>query len=273
MDVDVDHHINAASRTVGARTLEAGEAQVVAISRTYDEPIEDVWEALTNVERIPRWFLPITGELRVGGRYQLEDNAGGVVERCEPPRAFDAAWEFGGGVSWIEVRLAEEGAGTRFTLTHIAQVDDETWEQYGPGATSIGWDGAVLGLTLHLATGAANDPAEAVAWSKPRRRGVGAPAGVDDEVVLRRAPRRLRRGGLGSGQPPPQRPLRHADLGSHGPYRRSQREASAGCVTHAGNRQVPVASPLSPTTARYAQSGLRSTRNTTRLRFVPLLGT
>ena len=203
MDVDVDHHINAASRTVGARTLEAGEAQVVTISRTYDEPIEDVWEALTNVERIPRWFLPITGELRVGGRYQLEGNAGGVVERCEPPRAFDATWEFGGGVSWIEVRLAEEGAGTRFTLTHIARVDDETWEQYGPGATGIGWDGAVLGLTLHLATGAANDPAEAVAWSMTEQ-GIGfnrlsgerwhdadVAAGNDPEVARERANRAI----------------------------------------------------------------------------------
>ena len=165
MDVNVDHHIKAARRTVGTRTLEAGEARVVTMSRTYDEPIEDVWDALTNIERIPRWFLPITGELHVGGRYQLEGNAGGVVERCDPPRAFDATWEFGGGVSWIEARLAEEGDGTRFTLTHIAQVDDETWDQFGPGATGIGWDGAVLGLSLHLATGAANDPADAMAWS------------------------------------------------------------------------------------------------------------
>jgi uncharacterized protein YndB with AHSA1/START domain len=165
MDVDVHHHINAVRRAVGTRTLEAGEARVVTISRLYDEPIEDVWDALTNIERIPRWFLPITGELRVGGRYQLEGNAGGVVERCEPPRAFDATWEFGGGLSWIEVRLAEEGERTRLTLTHIAQVDDDTWRQFGPGATGIGWDGAVLGLSLHLTTGAANDPGAAMAWS------------------------------------------------------------------------------------------------------------
>ena len=203
MDVDVDHHINAARRTVGARTLEAGEARVVTISRTYDEPIEDVWDALTDVERIPRWFLPISGELRVGGRYQLEGNAGGVIERCEPPRAFDATWEFGGGASWIEVRLAEEGAGTRFRLTHIGQVDDETWEQYGPGATGIGWDGAVLGLSLHLATGAANDPAEAVAWSMTKQ-GIGfnslsgerwhdadVAAGNDPEVARERANRAI----------------------------------------------------------------------------------
>jgi uncharacterized protein YndB with AHSA1/START domain len=203
MDVDVDHHINAASRTVGARTLEAGEARVVTISRTYDEPIEDVWDALTNIERIPRWFLPITGELRVGGRYQLEGNAGGVVERCGPPRAFDATWEFGGGVSWIEARLAEEGDGTRFTLTHIAQVDDETWNQFGPGATGIGWDGAVLGLSLHLATGAANDPAEAMAWSMTeqgigfnrqsgeRWHGADVAAGNDPEHARERADRAI----------------------------------------------------------------------------------
>jgi uncharacterized protein YndB with AHSA1/START domain len=165
MDVDVEHHINATRRTVGTRTLEAGEARVVTVSRTYDEPIDDVWDALTNIERIPRWFLPITGDLRVGGHYQLEGNAGGVIERCDPPRSFDATWEFGGGISWIEVRLAEDGDGTRFTLTHIAQVDDETWDQFGPGAVGIGWDGAVLGLSLHLVTGAANDREEAMAWS------------------------------------------------------------------------------------------------------------
>ena len=47
-----------------------------------------------------------------------------------------------------------------------------TWEQYGPGAVGIGWDGAVLGLSLHLATGAANDPAGAMAWSMTEQ-GIG----------------------------------------------------------------------------------------------------
>src|SRR3954470_737733 len=163
--IDVTEQISSVRRQVGTRTLEAGEARTVTISQAYDTDVEDLWEACTTAERIPRWFLPISGELRVGGRYQLEGNAGGTVERCDPPKAFDATWEFGGGISWIEVRLTEEGDGTRFTLTHIAQVDDATWEQFGPGATGIGWDGAVLGLSLHLTRGAANDPAEAMAWS------------------------------------------------------------------------------------------------------------
>ena len=38
-------------------------------------------------------------------------------------------WEFGGGVSWIEVRLASEPDGrTRLELEHIAKVD-EHWGQ------------------------------------------------------------------------------------------------------------------------------------------------
>src|SRR5882724_8555264 len=29
------------------------------------------WDAMTNAERIPRWFLPISADLRLSGRYQL----------------------------------------------------------------------------------------------------------------------------------------------------------------------------------------------------------
>src|SRR6267142_1450183 len=102
--IDVSHQINSVSRQVGSRVLSAGEARSVTITRTYDGPVEDVWDACTNPQRIPRWFLPISGELRLGGRYQLEGNAGGTVERCDPPHSFAATWEFGGEVTWIELR-------------------------------------------------------------------------------------------------------------------------------------------------------------------------
>ena len=44
-----------------------------------------MWDACTDPERIGRWFLPVSGDLRLGGRYQLEGNAGGEILRCEPP--------------------------------------------------------------------------------------------------------------------------------------------------------------------------------------------
>jgi uncharacterized protein YndB with AHSA1/START domain len=163
--IDVTHQISSVTRTVGSRTLEAGEARVVTVTQTYKADVDDVWDACTNPERIPRWFLPVTGELRLGGRYQFEGQAGGTIERCDPPRSFAATWEFGGEVSWIEVRIAAADDGTRFTIEHVAHVDDERWAEFGPGAVGVGWDGAMMGLALHLSSGAANDPAEVQAWT------------------------------------------------------------------------------------------------------------
>lgn len=161
---DVTHRISAVARTVGTRTLEAGEARVVTVSRSYPYAVEEVWDACTTAERIERWLMPVSGELRLGGRYQLEGNAGGVVERCDPPRSFDATWEYGGDVSWIELRLEPEGEGTRFTLEHIAHVDDARWAEFGPGAVGVGWDSMLLGLTMHLEGDMAITPAEAMEW-------------------------------------------------------------------------------------------------------------
>jgi uncharacterized protein YndB with AHSA1/START domain len=151
--IDVTEQISSVQRRVGSRVLEAGEARVITVSRTYDVVIEDLWDACTNPERIPRWFLPISGDLRLHGRYQLEGNASGTIERCDPPKSFAATWEFGGEVSWIEVRLSTEPkGGTRFELEHTAHVDDERWAEFGPGAVGVGWDLALMGLAVHLST-------------------------------------------------------------------------------------------------------------------------
>jgi uncharacterized protein YndB with AHSA1/START domain len=165
--IDVIQQINAVRRQVGQRVLEAGEARIVTISQTYDAPVEDLWDACTNAERIPRWFLPISGDLRLHGRYQLEGNAGGTIERCDPPKSFAATWEFGGGVTWIEVRLSTEADGrTRFELEHAMPVDEgEHWEQFGPGAVGIGWELGLMGLGRHLSSGQPVDPQESAAWS------------------------------------------------------------------------------------------------------------
>jgi uncharacterized protein YndB with AHSA1/START domain len=163
--IEVAHQINAVRRQVGTCVLEAGEARTITISQTYDASIDDVWDACTNPERIPRWFLPISGDLRVGGRYQLEGNAGGKIERCDPPNSFAATWEYGGDVSWIEVRLSTQPkSGTRFELEHIAHVDDERWAEFGPGAVGVGWDMGLMGLASHL-SGQAVDPREGATWA------------------------------------------------------------------------------------------------------------
>jgi uncharacterized protein YndB with AHSA1/START domain len=164
--IDVTEQISAVRREVGGRVLEAGQARVVTVSRSYPAGLADVWDACTSPERIPRWFLPVSGELKEGGRYQLEGNAGGTITRCDPPHGFDATWEMGDDVSWIELRLT--GAGddrTLFRLDHIAHVDDQRWTRFGPGAVGVGWDSGLIGLFLHLTTGRPVDRARVAEWS------------------------------------------------------------------------------------------------------------
>ncbi len=164
--IDVDHQVNTVQRTVGSRVLEAGEARVVTVSQSYPTDAADLWDACTNIERLPRWFLPITGDLRVGGQYQLEGNANGTILTCDPPRAFTATWEYGGGVSWIEVHISAEGPEkARLRLEHIAHVDDDTWREFGPGAVGIGWDLGLVGLAIHLTTGESLDPSFGQQWT------------------------------------------------------------------------------------------------------------
>jgi uncharacterized protein YndB with AHSA1/START domain len=164
--IDVARQVGAVVREVGSREYEGKTARVVIATRTYDTTVDDVWDALTSAERIPRWFLPITGDLRIGGRYQLKGNAGGEIRRCEPPRLLAVTWEFGGSTSWLTIKLGDDPAGgTRLELEHIAHVDDGMWDQFGPGAVGVGWDLAIMGLGRHIETGATVDPNEAAAWS------------------------------------------------------------------------------------------------------------
>src|SRR4051812_50038637 len=108
---DVAQLISSVERRLGSCTLEAGQARTLTISRVYDTGVEDLWDACTNPERIPRWFLPVSGDLRLGGRYAFEGNASGTISRCEPPHRVDATWEYGGGGSGVGVRRAGGGGG------------------------------------------------------------------------------------------------------------------------------------------------------------------
>ena len=112
--------------------------------------VEDLWLAVTDSERISRWFLPISDDLKLGGRYQLEGNAGGMITACKRPSYFALTWEFGEDVSWVEVRcVADEADGARLTLKHTSHLS-EHWYEYGPGAAGVGWELALMGLALHI---------------------------------------------------------------------------------------------------------------------------
>lgn len=162
---DIVRHVGAVTRVVHSRDHNGKPARVVIATRTYDTDPEDLWDALTSAERIPRWFLPVTGDLRLGGRYQIQGNAGGEITQCEPPKLLAMTWEYGGDVSWVTVTLSPgAGGGTALQLEHVAHVGDERWAQFGPGAVGVGWDSMLLGLAYHTDSGASVQPGEGMEW-------------------------------------------------------------------------------------------------------------
>ena len=194
---DLIDELHAVRRAVGDGTLPAGAARTITLARTYPAAIEDVWSALTEPERIERWLLPVTGDLRLGGTYQLEGNAGGEIRVCEPPRRLQVTWNFGEppgpeDSSLVDVRLQPDGEGTLLELEHVAVVPPDMWDQFGPGAVGVGWDLSLIGLAKHLAgeelgehVEVEQDPAmrdcmaaSAEAWGEAHRA-----AGADPETV------------------------------------------------------------------------------------------
>ncbi|MCE2404795.1 MAG: SRPBCC domain-containing protein [Dehalococcoidia bacterium] len=151
MNFDVEAELGAVERVVVCLEREGWPARAVTLRRSYATSVENLWEAVTRAERIPRWLLPVSGDLMLGGRFQLEGNAGGVVTECEPRERFSITWEFAGDVSWVEVQITKEGAGlVRLSLTHTTCLSDH-WTTYGPGAVGVGWELSLMGLSLHIA--------------------------------------------------------------------------------------------------------------------------
>jgi uncharacterized protein YndB with AHSA1/START domain len=152
MDIDTNAELAAVARHVTGTDLR--------LSRRYAHQPDEVWSALTQPERIERWLAPVTGDLVLGGHYQVEGNAGGEITDCDPPQSFAATWEFGGHISRIVVTLSPtEDGGTLLELVHHLPSAPDHWEEFGPGAVGIGWELALMGLGLHLTDPAATRPA------------------------------------------------------------------------------------------------------------------
>ena len=140
MVIDIAQAVGLVHREISTIELDGKPGLRVVASRTYETDINDAWDALTNPERIGRWFLPVSGELELGGRYQLDGNAGGEIKRCEPPRELAITWEYAGDVSQVSVSLSEVETSTRLELIHDAHIDPDFHAKYGPGAGGVGWD-------------------------------------------------------------------------------------------------------------------------------------
>ncbi|HYO59757.1 SRPBCC family protein [Archangium sp.] len=186
MKVDVIKQIGAVTRQVRSSERDGKPAQVVVASRTYSTTPDDLWNTITDPERLRRWFSPVSGELRLGGRYQIEGNASGTITACEPQKSFALTWEYGGDTSWLAVRLTPVANDrTRLDLEHT-QIPGDHWKKYGAGATGVGWDLTLLGLDQFTTEGRTVDP---IAW----------PASDEGKDYMRRASDDWARAAIASG--------------------------------------------------------------------------
>jgi len=69
----------------------AGGKGIVHIEDRFGTGIEDLWQALTDPERLARWYGDLEADLRPGGEYHIRVHASGWdgtgrIEACEPPR-------------------------------------------------------------------------------------------------------------------------------------------------------------------------------------------
>ncbi|WP_211978394.1 SRPBCC domain-containing protein [Brevibacterium sp. W7.2] len=152
-----DDEIIAAQPDSVARTLTVDVADGLrhtaqSLTQTFPASLENLWEACTDPERLGKWFAPVAGHFRLGGRYVVEDNAEGTITACEPRESFTLTWESAGDESEVAVRMAKDGHHSRLTLEHrfTAEADADFWTQFGPGAGGVGWDLSFLGLALYL---------------------------------------------------------------------------------------------------------------------------
>jgi len=122
---------------------EGDRVRSVEVSRRFDAPIEKVWTAW-----VEGWKTRIvSGEPERGATVVLElgqpERTTSRILVCDPPRRLTATWTYGDPTDVrpdeVDVRIEEDGQGTRLTLVHTSE-SGAPWAD-GVGA---GWEAGLL---------------------------------------------------------------------------------------------------------------------------------
>ena len=107
------------------------------LTERFDEPIEQVWHALTDARMLALWLMENDFQPRLGARF--------VLRRADPPpgwrgwvecevlefqRPTRMVWSWSDGAEEGEptrviFELCSEGSGTRLTVRHLGYAEDE----------------------------------------------------------------------------------------------------------------------------------------------------
>jgi uncharacterized protein YndB with AHSA1/START domain len=134
---------------------------VVRIEDRYNTTIDDLWSALTDPDRLARWYGKVEGDLRLGGEFRVyleadDVESAGRVDACEPPRRLlvttretDESYRKGQGVppfdGAIEAALTADGDQT------ILVLEVKGIPLYVLAAYGVGWQIHAENLAAYLA--------------------------------------------------------------------------------------------------------------------------
>ena len=123
-------NVSPGTRILGSLRSADG-AGIVRIEDRYDTDIDDLWSAITDPDRLARWFGDVDGELSLGGEFRVHiADAGertGKVEACDAPqrlvvttRETDESYRRGEGVppfdaAW-DITLTADGDQTTLVM-------------------------------------------------------------------------------------------------------------------------------------------------------------
>jgi uncharacterized protein YndB with AHSA1/START domain len=130
--------------TATGRTEQRPDGPYIVLTRTFRAPIDDVWAAVTEPDRLARWIGrwtgdPATGKVAVEMLYEGDDVEPEeyTIDACKAPHQLELTSQGTYGedapVTWhLKLDLAEADGVT--TLTFAQSMDDPTMaENVGPG--------------------------------------------------------------------------------------------------------------------------------------------
>lgn len=118
----------------------------VVFERRLAHPVDRVWAALTDPERVAAWIGRQTLEPHPGGAWRIDFGMGGAVTgsvvAIAPPYHLELEWQepWLPGVARLVWRLTPDGDGTRLRLEHRFPA------AYDPGEYVPGWHDFLVAL-------------------------------------------------------------------------------------------------------------------------------
>ncbi len=121
----------------------------VRVEDRFDTGIEDLWDAVTNPERLARWLATVEGDLRPGGdvtaAFTSSWQGPARVEVCDAPHRLLVTLEPGtSDETRLEALLVPDGAGTRLVVEERGFPLDQV------AAHGAGWQVHIEDLRAHL---------------------------------------------------------------------------------------------------------------------------